>query len=223
MHVKHADQVLQALEDEIASGRHPPGTRLEEVALARRFGVSRTPVREALRLLSASGLIELKPRKGAVVAELGLERLVEMFETMAELEAACGRLAARRMTPEEQEALLARHEACAEAAASGDADHYYRENAVFHGLVYAGCHNRFLAEEAQRLRRRLQPYRRLQLRVKGRVENSYNEHAAIVEAIVAGDEERAAEALRAHVAIQGDRFADWISSLNTLRRVPEPA
>jgi len=223
MSKKHADQLVQVLEDEIASGLQPPGTRLEEVALAARFGVSRTPVREALRLLSASGLIELRPRRGAVVATLSLERLVEMFEAMAELEAICGRLAARRMSDAERRELERCHALCGEAAASADTDSYYWRNAAFHGAIYAGSHNSYLAEEARKLRRRLQPYRRLQLRLRRRVADSYAEHSAVVEAILAGEEEAASEALRAHVTIQSDRFADWLSSLNAERMVAASA
>lgn len=218
---KNADEIRQILEDEIAGGQHAPGTRLEELVLAKRFGVSRTPVREALRILSASGLIELKPRKGAVVAPLSLERLVEMFETMAEMEGVCGALAARRMTPGELTVLRHQHFLCGEAAQSGDADHYYAENARFHALIYAGCHNDFLVEEVQRLRRRLQPYRRLQLRLKGRIADSFAEHQAIVEVLDAGDETAAAQLLKAHISIQSHRFADWVSGLNANRWIPE--
>lgn len=214
---KNADEIRHTLEDEIASGQHAPGTRLEELVLAKRFGVSRTPVREALRILSASGLIELKPRKGAVVAPLSLERLVEMFETMAEMEGVCGALAARRMTPGELTALRHQHFLCGEAAQSGNADYYYAENARFHALIYAGCHNEFLVEEVQRLRRRLQPYRRLQLRLKGRIADSFTEHQAIVEVLEAGDEAAATKLLKAHISIQSHRFADWVSGLNANR------
>ena len=212
--LKRADQLRQVLEEDIATGRLPPGSRLEEVVLAERFGVSRTPIREALQKLSASGLVELRPRRSAVVASLSLEKLLEMFEVMAETEAICGRLAARRMLPEERDALQAQHERCARAVRSGDADSYYAENAAFHGLIYAGTHNDFLAGEVRRLRRRLQPYRRLQLRVRGRLESSFQEHAAITEAIANGRAEDAAELLRSHVSLQGDRFGDWLASLN---------
>ncbi len=212
--LKRADALRQVLEDEIATGRLPPGSRLEEVVLAERFGVSRTPIREALQKLSASGLVELRPRRSAVVASLSLERLLEMFEVMAETEAICGRLAARRMQSDERAALLAQHERCGEAGASGDADLYYAENAAFHALIYAGTHNAFLMEEARRLRRRLQPYRRLQLRVHGRLEASFREHGAITAAIAEGKGEEAADLLRAHVSLQGDRFGDWLASLN---------
>jgi DNA-binding GntR family transcriptional regulator len=216
---RHADQLRQILEEEIASGQLSPGLRLEEVALAGRFGVSRTPIREALQMLSASGLVDLRPRRGAVVASLSLERLLEMFEVMAELEAVCGRLAARRMTDEERDELAKQHKICGQTDDGDGIDYYYRENVVFHGMIYAGAHNTFLAEEASRLQRRLQAYRRLQLNQKGRMGDSYAEHSDITEAIIRGDETAAAELLKGHVSIQADRFADWLSSLSAARLV----
>jgi len=218
---KHAVQLAKVLEDEIATGDLSPGTRLEEVALADRFGVSRTPIREALHLLSASGLIDLRPRRGAVVACLSLERLLQMFEVMAEMEATCARLAARRMTLEERKALEHQHLVCGKSSASGDSDYYYEENARYHTLICNGAHNSFLADEVQRLRRRLQPYRRLQLRLEGRIDASFAEHTGITEAIVAGEEEQAAEVMRQHVSIQANRFGDWLTLTNTEKLVAE--
>ena len=92
-----AIQIKQALEQEIVVGQLPPGKRLDEVQLAERFQVSRTPIREALQLLAANGLVQRFPRRGAFVTEIGIDSLIEMFEVMAELEGMCGRLAARRM------------------------------------------------------------------------------------------------------------------------------
>ncbi len=218
---KHANQLAKVLEDEIASGALPPGTRLEEVALAERFGVSRTPIREALHLLSASGLIDLRPRRGAIVASLSLERLLQMFEVMAEMEATSARLAALRMTIEERKALEHQHLVCGKSSASGDGDYYYEENASFHTLICNGAHNAFLADEVQRLRRRLQPYRRLQLRLEGRIDASFAEHTAITEAIIAGEEERAADVMRKHVSIQASRFGDWLTLTNAEKLVAE--
>jgi len=218
---KHAVQLAKVLEDEIATGELSPGTRLEEVALAERFGVSRTPIREALHLLSASGLIDLRPRRGAVVASLSLERLLQMFEVMAEMEATCARLAARRMTLEERKALEHQHLVCGKSSASGDSDYYYEENARYHTLICNGAHNNFLADEVQRLRRRLQPYRRLQLRLEGRIDASFAEHTGISEAIVAGAEEKAAEVMRQHVSIQANRFGDWLTLTNAEKLVAE--
>jgi DNA-binding GntR family transcriptional regulator len=201
------------LENEILTGALMPGERLDEVPLANRFGVSRTPIREALMQLASAGLVEIRPRRGAVVAELGPGRLVEMFEVMAELEGMAGRLAARRHTEADAAAIRAAHEACRAAAASGDCDAYYYENERFHLAIYAASHSGFLAEQCTALHRRLKPYRRLQLRVRNRLGVSFAEHDGIVAAILAGDGEAANAALRAHVAIQGERFSDLLASL----------
>ncbi len=209
------DRLREAIEEEIATGRLPPGTRLDEVELATRFGVSRTPIREALSLLLGEGLIEARPApsRGAVVAQASPERLCEMFEVMAELEAMCVRLAARRMSPVEEKALRAAHEACRKAARTGDSDAYFYANEHFHFALYAACRNRFLADEATALQRRLRPYRRLQLRVRGRVPRSFAEHEAVIDALARGDGEAAVRAIRDHVLVQGERFTDLVASI----------
>lgn len=201
------------IENEILTGRLPPGTRLDEVPLAARFGVSRTPIREALMQLSAAGLIEIRPRRGAIVTEIGPERLVEMFAVMAELESMAGRLAARRHTQADAAALQATLDACRAAAAAGETDVYYYENEQFHHTIYAASYNGFLIEQCTGLHRRLKPYRRLQLRVGNRMVTSLAEHEAVVAAILARDGQAAADALRDHIAIQGERFGDLVASL----------
>ena len=97
--VTRAEELRLQLADEIVRGVLPPGAALDETDIARRFSVSRTPVREALRQLVASGLVEARAHRGAVVAQPSLDRLTEMFEAMAELEALCAGLAAERMPP----------------------------------------------------------------------------------------------------------------------------
>lgn len=211
-----SEHLSDQIEDRIATGQYPPGTRLDEAELAASFGVSRTPIREALIQLEATGLVEIRPRRGAVVAQIQPHRLYEMFEVMAELEAMCARAAARRITAEEQAALRQAHEACAAARDNQDPDTYYHLNEAFHRCIYAASHNGFLEEQATLLHRRLRPYRRLQLRVRNRMNTSYDEHGAIVDAIIAGDGELAAQTLRAHVIVQGDRFTDLVASLARL-------
>jgi DNA-binding GntR family transcriptional regulator len=211
-----SETLRDAIEEMIAVGQLAPGQHLDETELAARFGVSRTPIRETLILLASMGLVVIRPRRGAVVAELGPHELLERFEVMSELEAVCARLAARRMTPAEQRALLDAHSACKEAVDANDPDDYYVKNEAFHLAVYAGSHNQFLIEQARSLYRRLRPYRRLQLRVRNRVGNSYAEHEALVQAIVKGDGEQAAELAREHVMIQGQRFSDLMASLPQL-------
>jgi len=216
--MKNRSQALRdSIEEMIAVGELKPGQHLDETELATRFGVSRTPIREALLQLSSMGVIAIRPRRGAVVAEISPQGLLEMFEVMAELEAMCGRLAARRMLPEELARLQALHRECEAARDANDADGYYNCNELFHQMIYEGSHNVFLAEQARNLQRRLRPYRRLQLRVRDRLANSFSEHEGIVEGLQAGDSEQTANRLRAHVTVQGQRFADLIASLQHLK------
>jgi DNA-binding GntR family transcriptional regulator len=210
---RRAEGVRLRLEREIFSGALLPGERLDENGLARRFGVSRTPVREALLQLSSAGLIEMRPRQGAVVAAITVQQLLQMFEVMAEMEALCARYAARRMGPAERQALERAHKACVELARRRDPERYYEANRVFHELIYSGTRNAYLEETTRTLRNRLSSYRRFQLHQAGRVANSLSEHDAVVTAILAGDADRAAEAMRAHVAVQGEVFTDLVSML----------
>lgn len=214
--MKISDQLREKIEEQIATGELPPGSALDEASLVQQHGVSRTPVREALIQLAAEGLIEMRPRRGAVVTSIGPARLIEMFEVMAELEAMCGRLAARRMTDAERAALTEAHEACEQARARQDSDAYFYCNEQFHAAIYAGSHNGFLGEQALQLHRRLRPYRRLQLRVRNRMGTSFEEHLNIVQAIAQGDADATAQALRGHVVVQGERFGDLLASLGGL-------
>lgn len=206
-------RVREEIEDRIASGAFPAGMRLDEAELAQRFEVSRTPLREALFQLASAGIVEMQPRRGAIVADVAPHRMVEMFEVMGELEAMCGRLAARRMLPSEHGELTAAQSACAAARERNDVDGYARANERFHHLIYEGSHNGFLGQQAAALHRRLRPHRRLQLRVRDRMPASLREHEGIVQAILAGDAELAAQRLRDHVIVQGQRFADLVASL----------
>jgi DNA-binding GntR family transcriptional regulator len=214
-----AGGLREILEEEIATGRLPPGSRMDETELSERFKVSRTPVREALMQLASVGIVETRPRRGAIVPQLTPTRMTGMFEVMAELEALCGRLAARRMSGAEHQELLAAHRAC--MAVRGNPDDYYYRNEDFHHLIYGGSHNSFLADQASALRRRLRPYRRLQLRVRDRIVSSYAEHEGIVAAIIAGDPELASDLLRKHVLVQGERFTDLMASLSRLKYFDE--
>lgn len=203
--------ICKAIEEDIVTGTLAPGTKLDEAGLCDRFGVSRTPVREALRFLAERGLVELIRNRGAFVAELSVPRLIEMFAVMAELEGMAGRLCARRMTGQQKTELLRSHKSCRAASRKKNPDDYYFRNETFHEAIVAGSNNSFLAEQAMALRRRLQPYRRMQLRVPRRVHDSFDEHEAILEAILAGEAEQAEQLLKDHVMIQGERFTDFIA------------
>jgi len=213
MERKRSDTIADEIESLIFDGTFSDGDRLDEVQLAGRFAVSRTPIREALQRLALSGLVVQMPRRGVFVRQPGLAELVEMFEVMAELEAACARLAALRITEDALDDLRATNRRCRQAVEARDADGYYRENERFHAILYRQSGNGFLEQECLRLHRRLQPFRRLQLRLRGRLRQSMAEHEAVVAALEAGDGAAAAETIRQHVAVQGEKFHYLMSSL----------
>lgn len=194
-----SDRIRDALTDAIASGTIAAGTALDEQNLADRYGASRTPVREALRQLAASGLVEIRPRRGVVVARLTPQRIADMFETTAEIEAMCARLATYRMTPLVRGELMELHEESAQAVEAGDVDAYDRFNRAFHEALYTATHNGFMAEQALAIRERLAAFRRTQLRHADRIRRSREEHGEILSAIAEGDGETAARRMRAHM------------------------
>jgi DNA-binding GntR family transcriptional regulator len=199
--------------DEIVSGALEPGTPLDEQELAARFGVSRTPVREAIRQLSASGLVSVRPHRGAVVALPTPAQLNDMFEAMAELEALCAGLAARNMTVAERRGLEVLHNDLRLLVHQGDPASYHEKNEAFHAAIYAGSHNGYLAELTLMTRTRVAPFRRAQFRATGRLGGSYQEHDLIVQAILRGDQPGAIEAMRAHIGIVRDAFRSYAERL----------
>ncbi|SEM70352.1 GntR family transcriptional regulator [Palleronia pelagia] len=215
MELRLADRIAETLEGMILDGTLADGERLDEVQLAERFAVSRTPLREAFQRLALSGLVRQIPRRGVFVRQPGLAELVEMFEVMAELEAVCARLAASRITDDALAALEAANARCLSAVRSEDPDGYFTENERFHAILYRQSGNAFLEKECQALHRRLTPFRRLQLRLRGRMRQSMSEHETIVAALREGDARAAENATRAHVAVQGEKFHHLISSLKS--------
>ena len=207
-----AEKLASAIADGILDGSLPPGLRLDEASLAQQHGVSRTPVREALRQLATSGLIDMRPRKGAVVSKATPDEVEKLFVAMAEMEATCARLAAMSMTPVERRRLQARHEAMLALANAGNPDAYSDANVAFHLAIYAGAHNEPLAEFARSLRRRVAPFRRAQFRVDGRLLRSNHEHDAVVRAILSGDAAGAHAAMLHHVSLVEDAFGTLSSA-----------
>lgn len=150
-----SDELRRTLEEMIVTGRLPPGAKLDEAEMAARFRVSRTPVREALKALVATGLAEVKPRQGVAVATISIPILLEMFEMMAALEGLCAKLAARRATLAERAALRAIHARLIEALEASDPDRFYATNQEFHDALYDAAHTHFLAGQTRALRRRV--------------------------------------------------------------------
>lgn len=194
-----SERIRRALADEIAAGTLRPGTPLDEQQVAQRFGTSRTPAREALRQLAMDELVLVRPRRGAVVAELSIERLVDMFEMSAEMEALCVRLASYRMHPLERVRLARLHESSAALVEAGDVAGYAAFNLAFHEAIYSATHNAYVAEQALALRNRMAGFRRAQLFEPERVRRSFDEHRDILEAVMRSDGEEAARRMRAHL------------------------
>jgi DNA-binding GntR family transcriptional regulator len=204
----------------VIGGELPPGTKLDEQMLAQRFEVSRTPVREALRQLAVTGLIELRPNRGAFVTIVTPERLEEMFVAMAELEATCARLAAMSMSPIERRGLQRLHEKMAEMAARDLFEDFVEANETFHALIYRGAHNSLLEEATVSLRRRVSAYRRSQFKTPGRLARSHAEHDAVVKAVISGDPARAHATMLHHVDLV---VASFEKLLSTTGHVTRPA
>jgi len=219
--------VLRAqLADDILRGDLRPGTPLDEASLAQRFGVSRTPVREALRALAASGLVQVQPHRGTVVTRPSAQEVEDMFAVMAELEALCAGLAAVAMTPAERRALAAIHGTLRDLIRIGDPQRYHEVNERFHHAIYLGSHNAYLAEVTLITRRRLAPFRRAQFRTAGRLALSYQEHDLVVCAIERGDRDGAAKAMRDHIGIVHFAYEHYAQDLDQplrLRLLPAGA
>jgi DNA-binding GntR family transcriptional regulator len=209
-----SDRVRRRLADQIISGELKPGQQLDEKALAEAFNVSRTPVREALRQLAASELVDWRPHQSAVVATITIPKMIEMFEVMAAVEGFCGRLAARRMTPNERKDLIVRHKKCLPYVKAGDRESYHELNGPFHQEIYAGTHNGYLMHHAKSLYNRLAPYRAYHIQRPGELQRAYAQHQQIVDAIVAGDGDAAYKLLFDHVTLDNDLFSDLMTSLN---------
>ena len=191
--------IRAAIEHDIISGKLTPGMKLDEEALAAKYGASRTPVREAFQQLASQGHIELRPHMGAFVAQLGVSELGQMFETMAYLEAACAELAALRHTEEDRQLLADAHEACVRAAKKKDPDAFYDANALFHERIYAASHNDYLCADTLRLRNRLEAYRRASTFHAGLMALTIKEHEKILQAILDMDGAAASGRMRGHL------------------------
>jgi len=205
--------VVHRLELEILKGQRKPGDRLDERQLADHFGVSRTPVREALQRLAASGLVVSRGRQGLQVAQMSLADLLDAFSVAAEMEALASAQAARRILPNQRDGLEAAHEACSAAANIRDVDGFYEANLEFHEMIAAASHNRVLREELRRLTVKISPYRRTITFQPGRMESSIPEHEQIMQAIFRGDAAQAGQVMRSHVTLLGDGLSDLLHFL----------
>jgi DNA-binding GntR family transcriptional regulator len=208
-----AEDLRLQLADDIVRGLLPPGTALDETMIAQRFNVSRTPVREALRQLTASGLVDSRAHRSAVVAQPSVARLNGMFEAMAELEALCAGLSAERMSIHDRHALEALHEELRALSHNGNPDRFHEVNELFHNAIYRGGQNDYIAEITLATRVRVQPFRRAQFRNLGRLAKSHAEHERVVIAILRGDRNGASAAMRAHIELVRSEYSSYAVSV----------
>jgi len=209
-----AESLRQKLEGAIAAGHIEPGSRLDEQKIAHRFGVSRTPVREAFRLMAANNLVELRGRQGAAVRAIKAQALIEMFQVMAELEGLCARLAARRVSQAWRAEISEIHQRLVAAGETGDIDVFYDINQEFHDAIYEASRNAFLADQTRKLRNQMAAYRRRVTRMPNRIADTVREHETIMQAILAHDPERAHSTMRDHVNLLGDNLLDFLAAFD---------
>lgn len=210
------ERIRTAIEAEILSGARPPGASIDEKALAASFNASRTPVREALMLLSAQGLVHIAPRSGIYVRRPSAAELAALLEALCELESTLARLAARRATPEMAAALMQSLDAASRCAKANDRSGYAKANAVLHDHIYDGSSNPVLVEQVRGVRKRLAAYRQRGFDQPGRLQTSDQEHHRIVNAIRQGDGEAAASAMREHISAGGEALVALLLASNAL-------
>jgi DNA-binding GntR family transcriptional regulator len=207
-------EVIRAeIEQEIISGRLPAGSQLDEQTLSERYGVSRTPAREALIQLAAVGLVSLRPRQGAVVTSVSLKDYVSLHEILVQLEALATQLATRRMTPADRTRLKETFDQCVAAASANDAELYRTANDAFHETLYTASRNPILYHQIRTSRARMRGMRDMRFEHPARVRASLQEHEAVLHAVLRGDEAAASEAMAAHISSGGHVYADMIAQM----------
>jgi len=208
-----ASEIKTTIQAEIESGAFAPGALLDERTLAERFGVSRTPVREALQQLAVQNLVRIAPRVGVFVSRLSIPQLRETLELLAELEAVAAKLAARRMDDSQRAQLKELAQSCAQASAEDDGKQFGKANAAFHELIYDASHNEFLAEQIKGMRRLMQRYRPKIFGSQAQRQRVLGEHQTLVDAILKGDEAAAQEAMLHHAPVGTTGFSEFLSML----------
>jgi DNA-binding GntR family transcriptional regulator len=195
-------QVADRLRDQIYKNELQPGSAIDEMALCERFGISRTPLREALKVLDSEGLVELIPRKGSYVRSMDVDELNELFPVMAVLEGLCAREAVVNCTQPALDQLLTMHQKLEEYAAEGNIDAYYEQNFVFHQAIQDLSGNKWLQRVIGDLRKVLRLARHMQLTIPGRLEASLEEHRRIIDAIKSHDPDMADQTMQNHLKQQ---------------------
>lgn len=193
------DEVAASLREEIFGGLLAPGAFIDEASVCERLQISRTPLREALKVLTAEGLLRHEPRRGCFVAEVTQRDLDEIFPVIALLEGRCAWEAARNASDDDLAALEALHDRLAKQARAGRINDYYATNFAIHEAIIMLADNRWLAQAIGDLRKILKLARQQQLHAPGRLEQSLSEHLAVFAALKARDSDGAEAAMRTHL------------------------
>lgn len=191
--------VYSRLEEEILVGQISQGSALGEIALSKRLGVSRTPIRGALHRLAEEGLVEIVPNKGAKVLGINLDDLIDIYRIRERLEGLASSLAAKRISEKEMDELSEAVDLVDFYIKRNDTEHIKELDTVFHSIIYKASGSRFLERTLSELHRKIKAYRKRSLTVPGRLEKSAAEHREILEAIKARDSEKADELTSLHV------------------------
>jgi DNA-binding GntR family transcriptional regulator len=192
-------EVAERLRQRIFNHELTPGTWIDEQKLAEQYGISRTPLREALKVLASEGMVELKPRRGCYVTEISRQDMDDIFPLMAMLEGRCALEAVRRAKPADLRALKAIHERLEVAAKEGRIDAFFEANQEFHRLIQELANNRWLLSVIQDLRKVLKLSRLHSLSLEGRLQQSLEEHRTIMAAFEANDAEKAEKHMQEHL------------------------
>lgn len=208
-----SDKLIEQLKHEIFSGLLKPGDQLEEADLAKRFGVSRTPIREAIRSMVDTGLLETRPRKGAIVRVLRAKELSDLFEVAAELEGMAARLASENLTASHRETIQSGLQQCVDAAEAEDIPEYAKANLAFHSAIHHASGNEWLCNQLEQIQARINVYRLMPYKVVGRLEKSVEEHQAIADAIFGKDGKSANTLMRDHMMLQGARLPSLLRAM----------
>lgn len=192
-------EVAERLRQRIFAHELTPGTWIDEQKLAEQYGISRTPLREALKVLASEGLVDLKPRRGCYVTEISRQDLDDIFPLMALLEGRCAADAVARAKPIEIRELKNIHDSLENAARDGRIDAFFEANQAFHKRIQELANNRWLLSVIQDLRKVLKLSRLHSLSLEGRLQQSLDEHRAIMAAFEAGDAAKAEQLMHDHL------------------------
>jgi DNA-binding GntR family transcriptional regulator len=194
-------RVYDHLRAEILEGRLEPGAELAEVALSEQLGVSRGPIREAIGRLASEGLVTVRPRRGAVVRSLSKAEFLELYQVREALERMAVQLAVPRLAAEHFEELTELNTTMDGHAARGDVAKFFEANLAFHARLFDVAGNGKLQESYRQLLGQLGRYRLRSLTLRGNLQRSVSEHAAILRAAKRGDADRAAQLMAEHIRV----------------------